>query len=337
MKYNIYDVARKAGVSVVTVSKVINNSETVREGNRQKVLQAMKELNYNPSSAARSLASGRTRVIGLIVDNLTDTFLSSAMGAINKCLEKNGYFLALSLIREPDDGDHVQIPYLFQEDRVDGLLIMTPVHEDTYILDLKGKKIPFVLLDNQKYHPSIPSIIVNNHKGGYDAARHLIGLGHKRILHMSGPGVYMSSREREKGYRDAMTEAGLVPDVINCGEFSIECGYETARKLIRNGPLKYTGIFAADDYIAFGVMDALRNAGVNVPGDVSVIGYDDQELAASFHPGLTTIRQPAEEMGRIGAETLIKIIKGELKRYNTLKLDPLIVIRESTGSPKKNF
>lgn len=333
MKYNIYDVARKAGVSIVTVSKVINNSETVREGNRQKVLQAMKELNYNPSSAARSLASGRTRVIGLIVDNLTDTFLSSALGAINKCLEKNGYFLALSLMQESDDGDCVKIPYLFQEDRVDGLLIMSPVHEDTYILDLKGKKIPFVLLDNQKDHRSIPSIIVNNYKGGYDATRHLIGLGHKRILHMSGPGVYRSSREREKGYRDAMVETGLVPDVINCEEFSINCGYETACGLLRKDSLEHTGIFAADDYIALGVIDAFRNANIHVPGKVSVIGYDDQELASSFHPGLTTIRQPAEEMGRMGAETLIKIIKGELKRYNTFKLDPLIVIRESTGSP----
>lgn len=334
MKYNIYDVARKAGVSIVTVSKVINNSETVREGNRQKVLQAMKELNYNPSSAARSLASGRTRVIGLIVDNLTDTFLSSALGAINKCLEKNGYFLALSLMQEPDNDDPVKIPYLFQEDRVDGLLIMSPIHEDTYILDLKGKKIPFVLLDNQKNHPSIPSILVNNHKGGYDAARHLIGLGHKKILHISGPRVYMSSREREKGYSDAMLEAGLAPDIKNCDEFSIACGYEIARKLIKGGLPNHTGIFAADDLIALGVMDALKNANINVPGDISIIGYDDQELASSFHPGLTTIRQPAEEMGRIGAETLIKIIKGELKRYNTLKLDPHIVIRESTGSPR---
>jgi len=333
MKYNIYDVAKKAGVAIVTVSKVINNSETVREKNRQKVLQAMKELNYNPSAAARSLASGKTRVIGLIIDSLTDTFLSSALSAINDCLEKNGYFLALSLIQESKNEDGVKVPYLFQEDRVDGLLIVTPLYEDMYILELKGKKIPFVLMDNQKYHPSIPSIIVNNYKGGYDATHHLLELGHKNILHISGPDIYMSSCEREKGYRDAMSEAGCMPYVINSNQFSIACGYEITQKLIQEGSLNYTGIFAADDYIAFGVVDALRNANINVPRDISIIGYDDQELASSFHPGLTTIKQPAEEMGRIGAETLIKIIKGELKRYNTLKLDPHIVIRESTAIP----
>lgn len=335
MKYNIYDVAKKAGVSIVTVSKVINNSQTVREGNRQKVLQAMKELNYNPSAAARSLASGRTGVIGLLIDNLTDSFLSSALGAINEYLEDNGYFLALSLINESKINND-NIPFLFQQDRVDGLLIVSPVCEDTYILDLKGKKIPFVLMDNQKFHPSIPSVIVNNYKGGYDATRHLLELGHKKILHISGPGLYMSSNDREAGYRAAMTEAGCAPYVINSSSFSIESGYKIVKQLISENKLSgFTSIFAADDYIALGVIDAFKNSNIKVPGDISVIGYDDQELAASFHPGLTTIRQPADEMGRIGAEMLLKIIKGEVKRYNTIKLDPDIVIRESTAAPKQ--
>lgn len=336
MKYNIYDVAKKAGVSIVTVSKVINNSETVRENNRQKVLQAMKELNYNPSAAARSLASGKTRVIGLVIDSLTDTFLSSAIRAINQCLEKYGYFLALSLVQESygGDKDDIKIPYLFQQDRVDGLLIVSPVYEDLYILELKGKKIPFVLMDNQKQHHSIPSIIVNNYKGGYDATNHLIELGHKNILHISGPELYMSSRERINGYKDAMSEAGYESHIINSKEFSIASGYEITRRLLSEGLLNCTAIFAADDYIAFGVIDALRNADIKVPGDISVMGYDDQDLASSFHPGLTTIKQPAEEMGRTGAETLIKIIKGQLKRFNTITLDPHIVIRESTAAPK---
>jgi LacI family transcriptional regulator len=334
MKYNIYDVAKKAGVSIVTVSKVINNSQTVREGNRQKVLQAMKELNYNPSAAARSLASGRTGTIGLLIDSLSDTFLSSALSAINGYLEDNGYFLALSLIHYSNNGNS-NTPFLFQQDRVDGLLIVSPVCEDMYILDLKGKKIPFVLLDNQKFHPSIPSVIVNNYKGGYDATRHLLELGHKRILHISGPEPYMSSMDREAGYKAAILEAGLEPLIINSSEFSIESGYEIARQLINeNKTDDFTAIFAADDYIALGVIDAFKNENIKVPADISVIGYDDQELASAFHPGLTTIRQPAEEMGRLGAEILLKIIRGEVKRYNTVKLDPTLVIRESTAGPK---
>lgn len=336
MKYNIYDVAKKAGVSIVTVSKVINNSQTVRESNRQKVLQAMKELNYNPSAAARSLASGRTGTIGLLIDNLSDTFLSSALSAINEYLEDNGYFLALSLIQPNKVNNNT--PFLFQQDRVDGLLIVSPVCEEMYILDLKGKKIPFVLLDNQKLHPSIPSVIVNNYKGGYDATRHLLELGHKRILHISGPGLYMSSIDRESGYKAAMLDAGLESHIINSSEFSIAHGYEIAMQLINENKLdNFSAIFAADDYIALGVIDAFKNENIKVPADISVIGYDDQELASSFHPGLTTIRQPAKEMGRMGAEILLKIIRGEVKRYNTIKLDPNLVIRESTAAPKLNI
>ncbi len=336
MKYNIYDVAKKAGVSIVTVSKVINNSQTVRENNRQKVLQAMKELNYNPSAAARSLASGRTGTIGLLIDNLSDTFLSSALSAINEYLEDNGYFLALSLIQPNKVNNNT--PFLFQQDRVDGLLIVSPVCEEMYILDLKGKKIPFVLLDNQKLHPSIPSVIVNNYKGGYDATRHLLELGHKRILHISGPELYMSSNDRESGYKAAMLDAGLESHIINSSEFSIAHGYEIAMQLINENKLdNFTAIFAADDYIALGVIDAFKNENIKVPADISVIGYDDQELASSFHPGLTTIRQPAKEMGRMGAEILLKIIRGEVKRYNTIKLDPNLVIRESTAAPKLNI
>ncbi len=336
MKYNIYDVAKKAGVSIVTVSKVINNSQTVRENNRQKVLQAMKELNYNPSAAARSLASGRTGTIGLLIDNLSDTFLSSALSAINEYLEDNGYFLALSLIQP--NNVNTNTPFLFQQDRVDGLLIVSPVCEEMYILDLKGKKIPFVLLDNQKLHPSIPSVIVNNYKGGYDATRHLLELGHKRILHISGPELYMSSIDREAGYKAAMLDAGLESHIINSSEFSIAHGYEIAMQLINENKLdNFTAIFAADDYIALGVIDAFKNENIKVPADISVIGYDDQELASSFHPGLTTIRQPAKEMGRMGAEILLKIIRGEVKRYNTIKLDPNLVIRESTAAPKLNI
>ena len=132
-----------------------------------------------------------------------------------------------------------------------------------------------------------------------------------------------------------MTEAGCAPYVINSSNFSIESGYQIVQQLISENKLSgFTAIFAADDYIALGVIDAFKNSNIKVPGDISVIGYDDQELAASFHPGLTTIRQPADKMGRIGAEMLIKIIKGEVKRYNTIKLDPAIVIRESTAAPK---
>ncbi|MCX7747272.1 MAG: LacI family transcriptional regulator [Clostridia bacterium] len=333
MKYNIYDVAKKSGVSVATVSKVLNNAETVRESNRRKVLQAMSELNYTPSATARSLAKGKSGVIGLVIQTITDTFLQQAIMAINDTLEANGYFLALSVI--PQMYEETVNPYLFQQDRVDGLLLLSPLHEDEYILELKGKKIPFVLMDNQKYNPSVSTVLVDNYKGGCDVTNYLIGLGHKKIFHIKGPDVFLSSREREKAYKDTMIKAGLEPIVVETLQFEFEDGYKITKKLIQENNLP-TAIFAADDHLALGVIDALKEDGFRVPDHVSVAGFDDQSLASQLHPLLTTVRQPAEEMGKKGVELLLKIIKGDLKRSATIKLEPQLIVRQSTAPPKKS-
>ncbi|MCL6602714.1 MAG: LacI family transcriptional regulator [Paenibacillus sp.] len=329
MKVNIFDVAKKSGLSVVTVSRVLNQSTTVRAKNRDKVLQAMKDLNYQPNAAARSLALGRTGIIGLTVTTLDDTFLDLVVKEINDRLTEQGYFLAISVYSPEEEATHNP---LFQEDRVDGLLLLSPIHEEVYVRELELKNIPYIMLDNQLVNPSVPSVTVNNRKGGYDATRHLIDLGHRQIAHISGPDLFLSSRERELGYRMALEEFGLEPFCVEQGDFTVASGYAIASEWLRSGHLP-TAVFAADDHIALGVINALHYGGVRVPQDISVIGFDDQLIASQLHPRLTTIRQPAEKIGRLGVELLLNWIL-ESTRPETApphQFDPELIIRESTA------
>lgn len=332
MKVSIFDVAKKSGLSVVTVSRVLNNSTSVRQKNKEKVLQAMKDLDYHPNASARSLASGKTGIIGLTLTTLHDTVLDAVVKEINDCLAEQGYFLALSI--SAGDEDSFQRS-MFQEDRVDGVILLSPMNADVYVMELKKRKIPFVILDNQQRNPSVPSVVVNNFKGGYDATKHLIDLGHTEIAHISGPEPYLSSRDRERGYLFALEEAGLTPFHIEQGTFGIPSGYSIAMRWIQSGRLP-TAVFAADDFIALGVMDAFKNERIRIPEDVSIVGFDDQIYAEEFRPTLTTIRQPFEKIGRQGVDILLKLIKDPSKRNVTMEFDPALIVRESTGAPRKS-
>lgn len=331
MRVSIFDVAKKSGLSVVTVSRVLNNATSVREKNREKVLQAMKDLDYRPNASARSLASGKTGIIGLILNTLHDTALDAVVTEINDCLAEHDYFLALSVSKDED----TFYRSMFQEDRVDGVILLSPTNSDVYIMELKKRKIPFVILDNQQRNPTVPSVIVNNYKGGYDATKHLIDLGHTQIAHIRGPEPLISSRERERGFLVALEEAGLEPFGIEQGIFSITSGYQIARRWIESGQLP-TAVFAADDFIAIGIMDAFKNEGIRIPQDVSVVGFDDQTYSEEFHPSLTTVRQPVEKIGRQGVKMILKLIKEPSKRNVIAEFDPELIVRESTGAPRRS-
>ncbi|OPA76804.1 LacI family transcriptional regulator [Paenibacillus selenitireducens] len=325
MKVSIFDVARKSGLSVVTVSRVLNNSPSVREKNRQRVLNAMKELDYHPNAAARSLARGKTRIVGLIATTLQDSFLDEVMREITTALESHGYFLALSVSADKQDKNH----YLIQEERVDGLILLSPIHEAEYVYELNKRNLPFVLVDNQTNIPSTSSVIVENDKGGYDATKYLLELGHTKIAHIRGPHLFRSANEREKGFLRALREAGLEPFAVEQGEFSINEGYRIARKWLDEDRLP-TAIFAGDDYLATGVINALLEAGIRVPEQVSVIGYDDQFLAQELRPLLTTVRQPAQQIAHHTVDIILKLIQGTLQDSVTVKLRPELIIRDST-------
>ncbi|BBI36307.1 LacI family DNA-binding transcriptional regulator [Cohnella abietis] len=330
MKVSIFDVAKKSGLSVVTVSRVLNHSTSVRKKNKDKVLQAMKELDYHPNASARSLASGKTGIIGLTLTTLNDTVLDAIVKEINDCLAEQSYFLALSVSQGDEESFNRS---MFQEDRVDGVILLSPINADLYVMELKKRKIPFVILDNQQRNSSVPSVIVNNYKGGYDATKHLIDLGHTEIAHISGPEPLFSSQEREKGYLHALEEVGLKPFAIEQGSFDIPSGYRIAKQWIDSGRLP-TAIFAADDYMALGAMDAFKNEGIRIPRDISIVGFDDQVYASEFRPALTTIRLPFEKIGKQGVDILLKMIKDPTKRNATVEFDPELIVRDSSGAPR---
>jgi DNA-binding LacI/PurR family transcriptional regulator len=328
MKVSIFDVAKKSGLSVVTVSRVLNKSEKVREKNRQKVMDAIKELDYHPNAAAQSLARGKTRIIGLIMTTLHDAFFDAVVKEINDVLALQGYFLALSVSQGLNTGEG---HYLMQEDRVDGLILLSVLEEEKYIVELQKRKIPYVLIDNQEQQTA-PSVIVDNFNGGYEATKHLIDLGHTQIAHLCGQEYFSSTKERRRGYIQALADAGLEPFAVLYGDYGVQFGYETAKKWIQGNSLP-SAVFAGDDNIAIGLMNALLEAGIRVPETISVIGYDDQLIASELHPFLTTIRQPAEKIGQSAVEFLLKGIDSKMVRSITLKLKPELIIRETTGKP----
>lgn len=324
---NIHDVAKRSGLSIVTVSRVLNNSPSVRESNRQKVLKAIEELNYQPNSAARSLVRGKTGVIGMSITNFDDSFYDRVIRVVNRKLAEQGYFLALSIAENEAGGAN----FLFQKDRVDGIILLSPLEENDYVEELKRKNIPFVLLDNQFQHEDVPSVLVDNYQGGYEATRHLIGLGHTQIAYIGGPSVFLSVAERKRGYVQALDEAGLTSFGNDSCGFMVSDGYEVAKRWMREDKLP-TAFFCGDDFIALGVVQALREEGIRVPHDISVVGFDDQQLAGEFYPRLTTVRQPEAQMGSIGVDLLMKLINGEVVPDAITKLAPQLLVRESTAT-----
>lgn len=326
MKVSIFDVAKKSGLSVVTVSRVLNGAETVREKNRQKVLEAIKELNYQPSAAARSLARGKTGIIGLIVTTLQDSFFDAVVKELNEILSLQGYFLAVSVSTGMNsDGNHD----LLQEDRVDGLILLSPMEESKYLLELKRRAIPYVLIDNQLPENDSYSITIDNYDGGYAATKHLLELGHTSIAHICGEEMFRSTRERRSGFLQALQDHGLAPFEIVHGEFDIASGYEACQRWLAEGNLP-SAVFAGDDHIALGVINALLEAGVPVPGQVSIVGYDDHYIASQLRPHLTTVRQPADKIALAAADMLLSRISGKMKRGAGIRIDPELIVREST-------
>ncbi|KLU63215.1 HTH-type transcriptional regulator DegA [Peptococcaceae bacterium CEB3] len=333
MPVNIYDVAKKAGVSVVTVSRVLNNSPKVRANNRQKVLTAIADLDYQPNAVAQSLARGSTGMVGLILPTVFDPFMAQVLASVEGALRDKGMFLVTSFAADDLQFGKANSVRLFRENRVDGILILSPLKNDALFLELKKNNFPFVLLDQHHSHIQASSVTVDNYYGGYQATNSLITAGAKRIGHIFGSGVYESTAERLNGYKQALLDHNIAVDeaLLAPGDFTIYSGYKITKEWIIRGILPQA-IFAADDNTAFGVIDAARKFRIAVPEKLAIIGYDDHPFASLLHPALSTVRQPTEELGRQGVELLSSLISGKIKRTTTIILKPEIVLRESTLS-----
>ena len=333
------DVARLAGVSRTTVSFVLNNVPGVKitEETRQRVLEAARELDYYPTAAARTLASGKTQRIGLVLGEgqkrlSADAFLPTFLQGVTASVHRRGYLLVLQMAE--DVPSHEAYVRLIREQQVDGLILSGPRSDDPLLTELAGDQFPLIL-HGRLTGCKLPCVDVDNKASAYKAVTHLIGLGHRRIGFISNaPLSYAGAQDRFAGYRQALTEHDLpvTDSLVRTAAFLPKTGKAAAEALL-DLPERPTAIFAASDVVAIGVMSALQAAGLSIPDDVAVVGFDDIFLAAHTQPPLTTIRVPAYGLGWTAAEVLISLIEGD-EEVSAVTLETELVIRDSCGAKR---
>lgn len=330
-KPNIYDVAKLAGVSHQTVSRVINNADYIKADTRAKVQSAMDELGYIPNAAARALVTSKTKIVGILVSDIVYHGPAGMLHAMEKEARRGGFFAISASV---DPLDHNSIAQGIQHLRrlgIEGLVVITPQTDSVQAVERLVTDIPVVFIDSPKYSKEW-SAELDNFAGARRATEHLISLGHKKIVHVSGPSGWFVSAPRVAGYEAAMKNAKLEPKVYS-GDWTAPTGYEIGRNLDLETE-KVTAIFAANDHLALGLMRALRQRGYAIPERVSVIGFDDVPEAAYYEPPLTTMRPDFAELGRVAIELMVgQINSGGLLQAETLV--PELVVRESTAMPPK--
>jgi LacI family transcriptional regulator len=331
----IIDVAHEAGVSFSTVSRVVNNHKHVKPETRERVLNAMMRLGYVVNQQARSLAGGRSQVIGLLVPDVGNGYIGEIIRGVDEELAAAQYELMLYTTHRRRTKESVYVATVTRG-LADGLLLVVPDDPGAYLDSLAQQNYPYVLVDHQGINEACPAIGATNWQGGYDATTYLIDLGHRRIGFITGNMRLGSAVDRLAAYRAALADHGVDfdPELVVEGDFQQPSGYQGANTLLAlaNRP---TAIFAASDLMAFGAMEAVRNHNLRIPEDVSILGFDDIPQAAYVHPGLTTIRQPLEQMGRLATQMLLKKIEDPEFAGERIELPTSLVVRESCQPPKQ--
>ena len=333
----ISDVAARAGVGVGTVSRVLNGRANVRPVTRAKVLDAIEALKYRPSPLARNLSLRRTHVIGVVVPFFTSPSAVERVRGVAAALARSPYDLMLFDIESEERREHA-FQLFDRGDRSDGLLMLSLIPPDEEVERLRATGLPCVLVDAP--HPGLPSVVIDDVHGGELATSHLIELGHRRIAFLGDkspdPFRFASSRDRTRGYELALSQAGIErrPEYVREGTQSHHVARSTAIDLLRL-PQRPTAVFAASDTQALGVLEAARILGIRVPEELSVVGFDDIEIAA--HIGLTTVRQPLFESGRRGTELLLQLLADGARQLNDPRTEQLaveLVVRSTTAAAR---
>lgn len=325
----IYDVAREAGVSDATVSRVFNNKKNVRATTRQKVLEAAEKLDYVANLQARILAGGKSNIIGLLVPGLDTAYMGEIVRGIDHELANAGYEMILYTTRRRGANEASYLQYIANSIS-EGLLLVVPLLSPKYLEALTNLQYPYVLIDERDVTGNSFSIDTTNRQGAYEATEYLIQIGHRKIAFINGIAELHSSIARLGGYKTALTDYDILinPDYIADGNFIQHSGHALATGLLEL-PDPPTAIFAANDIMALGVMDAVREKGLDIPGDISVIGFDDIPQASTTHPKLTTIQQPLEAMGRAGVQLLLEQIENPESPPESVTLPTKFIIRDS--------
>ncbi|GAB6099780.1 LacI family DNA-binding transcriptional regulator [Halanaerocella petrolearia] len=322
----IYDVANLAEVGIGTVSRVLNNSKKVSDKTKEKVLKAIKELNYQPNGMARGLALQRTNSIGVMVPSFTDHFFVEVLRGVQEGLEEFEMDLVLIKVDKREKEKHIN--RILKERRVDGVLAITLDLTQEEVAKFKEIALPLVLVDD--FQENINSISVNEILGVKKAINYLLELGYQKIAFLDGPLDSTHGQNRLQGVKMAFKEAGLeFPNyLLQEGDFTIESGYKMMNELLKlEEKNRARAIFAASDNQAIGAIEVIEEAGFSIPNDFALIGYDNIELARYLK--LTTVSQPMFRMGKLGLEILIEDICSQESNLKREKLDPELIIRES--------
>ncbi len=338
------EVARQAGVSRTTVSFVLNNVEgsNISLETREKVQKIANDLGYIPNEAARSLVSGQTRTVGLLISHAeplqVDAYIPQLLYSLTSASHQNGYQVMLETVYQgKKNSDYLR---LVEGHRIDGLIVLNTWSHDTQLPKLVERNFPVVMLGlprNMTMSDSVHMVSIDGKNTSTRATKHLIDLGHKRIAHITfTPEKHDLIQPRRQGYKDALEAAGIAydPNLVIFGNYSAQSGYESMKRLLEIKP-RPTALFASNDTIALGAMAAARDAGLRIPEDFAVVGFDDIPTAPFLSPALTTIHAPAIQQGQIAIEMLLQLMQGGKPVQNCVFLDAPLIVRDSCGAKLK--
>ncbi len=326
------DVARLAGVSTMTVSRVINGQAKVAAETRRRVHEAMASLDYRPNMLARGLASGRSRSIGVLTVDTTLYGPRAALRGIELAARTRGYTVTVAHLSDPDRTAVAQGASLLRSRSSDGVILLQPQISEVQPDDpALTADLPPMVAVHAGMPGSYPVVSVDQRLGAKLATQHLLGLGHATVWHITGPERWYESVERVVGWREALQEAGAPVPAALAGDWSAASGYAAALTVL--GRPDVTAIFAGNDSMALGVLHAMTERGLRCPEDVSLVGFDDFPEAEFFSPGLTTIRQDFDEIGQLSVGLLLDLIEGGSASTQHLVLEPQLVVRASTAPP----
>jgi DNA-binding LacI/PurR family transcriptional regulator len=336
MSVKLEDIARETGFSISTVSRVLSKSSyPVSEPIREKVLHAADLMGYKPNIAARSLRTDRTNTIGILVDDLLSPFTPPIVRGIQDYLNEHG-FLSLIVNSDWDPGQEQAAIQTLLSRPVDGIVFVEYSHQ-THSDDLEQSDKPHVFVHRLFGSPIKNSVVPDDYYGASLATDHLIQLGHRRIGYINGPENWHTCRARLNGYQNTLANHQLPFDasLVQPGDWEIESGYAATKNLL-NLAEPPTAIFAANDAMALGAIYAIQDAGLSVPEDVAVVGYDNRNFTKTVRPRITTVSMPVIEMGGVAAELLLRQIAEGRKEEEEVKVKGQLIIRETCGAPEES-
>ncbi len=324
------DVAKLANVSTATVSRVLTNANTVSETTKQRVLESIEKLNYQPNIIARSFRKMETKTILVIVPDITNPFFSGVLRGIEFVAAKEGYQVLLGNTNNDVDLECGFLDQLRQR-QADGVILLT-ARMNRSLIEEVSEQFPTVLACEYMEGSNIPTVSIDNISSARKATEHLIKLGHKRIAHLTGPMEVILSRDRLKGFQQAMLqhELDMEPVLVQEGDFTYQSGFNLMSKLcgLDNPP---SAVFAANDEMAIGAIKAAKKHGINVPEQLAVVGFDNIKISSIFEPELTTTDQPKFEIGQKAMDTLLKLMNSKNLSKRQIILKDELIVRESCG------